>query len=424
MVSPPPFSFPFSLSFSRGTVLKLVKAYGVTADGKMRLSFILDEDQQNVTTAQVNWSRREVALHSYSYREELLEPFREALLAKMDKDEVDELLATIDQPAGPDNPDSADRPQRVAWSIPELATYMVGVTATLAPRVMVLGQEVSITSLVPADSYFGYASSLSENRTIKMVSTESLEADAAEDIITGDITKTHPLNAFPHIRSVSKTVLARPGFEHLILFCSTSRNEHLMDIGKWVLRNAVKDDDLAFACLSIGGSALSNYGSIVLGNDTPRARAVMARMGEADKLLHKMREPGTQTAIGGMHNGQRVLHSGGLLETKGSIAVDDPTVLPEVAFVKSACYRIRTVLDVLQKALQLEGVDASRVKIITIGNALLREGVTIKTSDHNLGPTAMVLAFKSLLDHVRLIQVWIVKCLPEEKKSEGWGAMK
>jgi hypothetical protein len=365
-------------------------------NGKMRLCIILDEDQQNVQTADLKSSRREERLHSYPYKDELFEPFRQALLEKMGREEVDELLASMDQPSNPAS---------VAWSIPELATYMVGVTATLAPRVMVLGQEVSITSLVPADSYFGYASDLSEERTIKMVSTESLPADPDEDMGADDCSKNHPLNAFPHIRSVSRTVLARPGFEHLVIFCSTNRNEYLVNIGKWVLRNAVSGDDLAFVCLSIGGSALSKYGSIVIGNDTPRTRAVMARMGQADKKLHKMRAPGTKTAIGAKHNGQRVLHNGGLLEERGSIAVDDPMELPEVAFVKSACYRIRTVLDVLQEALLQEGVDSSRVKIITIGNSLLREGVTIKTSDHKFGPTAMVLAFKSLLDHVRLIQV-------------------
>lgn len=394
----------------RNEMPKLIRNCGMTAEGKMRVCLLLDEDQLNIQSSSLNRCRREFQLHAACYREDLFDTVKQQLQRQLDNnsEKVEEILDAMDQSG---------------WTLLNLARFKIGVSATCAPRFVTTDEEVQVTSLPPAGNYYGYLGELPADRQIALVPCLPETYVRIEEHGQG-----HPLNQFPHLRSVGRSVFARPGFEHLLVYCQVSQNKELFEIAEWLLWNETSASEPVFACINIGSSQHTDFGGVIIGNNTQRARNVLRLVAEADAMLFKPKDRGQGVPVGAEHQGRRVMHGAGRLPTLGGTCVDDPEKLPTVGLPKTMCYRIRTQLDLLAKACELAGEPLEGIKIMTVGSNLLKEGVTCKTSNHQFAATAMVLAGKSLtsgqFDHVRLLQLTGRLCGPrtDHRKPELFAA--
>merc|ERR1712216_21311 len=73
---------------------------------------------------------------------------------------------------------------------------------------------------------------------------------------------------------------------------------------------------------------------------------------------------------------------------------------------KTSQYRVRASLSIVQEAIRMSDIALDGIKIITIGATLLREGVTVKTNNHRLATTAMIIC--ASLDSLKKVGSWKV----------------
>ena len=166
-----------------------------------------------------------------------------------------------------------------------------------------------------------------------------------------------------------------------------------------------------------------NYGCRIMGSRHEKTLEVIKKIEDADKALHCPKNSSDLDKRRKRKAGQRslteqvdgvfkvIVNKCCLDEGKVGVAfdVDNAEIamrtragsaneeeiaqdndLPVVSFPRSRQYRVRTLLSLIHKSCELSGVDRKHVRILTIGSTLLREGVTVKTRDHQLAPTAMV----------------------------------
>merc|ERR1711968_408972 len=90
-------------------------------------------------------------------------------------------------------------------------------------------------------------------------------------------------------------------------------------------------------------------------------------------------------------HGARMIFSRAAREIAEEIIDDDDSGMVEVLLPRTMMYRITEQLNLIQRACALADVDPEHLFLITSGAGMVKEGVNIKTSDHQFPPTAMTI---------------------------------
>lgn len=395
-------------------VPKLIECYGLSTSGRINACFILDEDQNNIQSAQCNRFKKEISLHVRNYRQELEAAVQQKLEQQYEKDlrqahpdwAESQLADRVDDLVDETLTQMNDRDG--AWTVPALVRRVVCVTATCQARLITSGTPVRITTVGMPPDYFGFDEQLPDERAIELVSVEP-----GHSIRFPGYALTHPLNAYPYVAQLIKRDMAKPGFQHTICYVQAPNNQQMEEMANELLWRACPDNQVVLACLCYASSREHVFGAVIMGNNDPRTRAIMALMADADAELHTVKTTADKQAhasVGSQSsNGKRILHRGGQLKLYGKLDTHHPDRLPMVYLPRTASYRIRVQLDLIAKACELAGQDPGDIKLITLGSHLLKEGITVKTSAHQYPASSMILAGASLangnIDHIRLMQV-------------------
>eukprot|EP00944_MAST-04C_sp_MAST-4C-sp1_P014355 g14355.t1 len=193
----------------------------------------------------------------------------------------------------------------------------------------------------------------------------------------------------PYVTTTVQDVLQRDGFDHVLAYGCYGRNAVINDFVDSIRQ---RHSNKPVICLCAYASS-DGRGARITGNRA--ANDILNAIGTADAQLHcypgGRRERGQYWGqIIDTDDGQRrlVRGAGQLLQMTEDGFID-------IYLPKNRQYRIRTQLDLVKKATELQGIEniyQSELKIFTVGGNLLREGVTVKTRDHHFPITCMIVA--------------------------------
>ena len=297
--------------------------------------------------------------------------------------------------------------------------HVVLVSATMAPTLInqnhATGNVIAVPT--PAVPHCGYHPSLNQEAQIPCYPIKVPERVSISDPITQNCPALFDV--------VKNSVMDSSGFHHVLAYLSLGRNQKI-DEAITVMREqhwkSPKPVILMTAYATANDENIQKRcGVRITGN--LKAQEILKMVENADKALHtaplnRRRPPGMYygdmvTCSDGRN--RKLVRKGGDLRAYGEIyeiqalESDPKSIALEIRLPKSGHYRVRTALSIVQKAISLASVQLDHVKLVTVGASLLREGVTVKTNDHRLAATRMIIcsSLTSLQkwDHGRLIQV-------------------
>ena len=386
------------------TGMGYIEKCGVDAEGYINAVLIVDEGHNLATSQNGNKHQLERAVHEDDYKE-LRETMRDYLMTcfkqpgghSADLKRIDAVLEMIDARG---------------WHADKLFKGVIYVTATTSPIALTESRRVLqlLQVTMPVD-YFGYDESVPAERRIDLVEEDAKESSDP------DMPKLIAKTAWV-VDRLDEYMAPDMGLQHVLIYAQ-GRNAERFDVAQTL---AHRYKDVPFVAICLIGS-YKGFGACMVFSQG--AAAIASQIVAADQALHCNKgdlhvtetkpPPGAEVMIASGESRRYRPPWGGHLEaavaaSKACLCLDavvmDGTgdvATPIVHFVNSAHYRDRVLLDILNKARALAGVAEAQLKIVGIGMQLLREGVTLKTTDHKLTPTAMLYTC-TVTDDVKLIQ--------------------
>ena len=432
----------------------IARKFGASPDGYINACVMIDEAQNTIQHSGLH-ERATAVLSSKRFRTdrayhiESYDGIREALMcgialkvlgedsweyaisehAKSEKDESYNYILPPDLKQGWDQAGEAIRARsdgELFFGLFNCVRHVVLVSATMTPTHINQRQLAGniITVPTPTGPHCGFHHNLEEQAQIKCTAIVMNEKLSRLDKITDNV---------PALFTTAEKIVARDGFDHFLVSLSTGRNAKIDEaIDK--IREQHWESQKAVVIISAYASSTDlrlgkRCGVRVTGNR--KAQLILKRFKEADQALHtaplKRRLPEGKLygddVKGKDRRTRKLMRSGGDLGQYGEIhsvpmhgsqegagaGAAAATSALEIRLPKTSQYRVRASLDIVHEAIGMSGIALDGIKIITIGATLLREGVTVKTNNHRLATTAMIIcaSLDSLKkwDHGRLIQV-------------------
>eukprot|EP00045_Choanoeca_perplexa_P013574 m.154534 g.154534 ORF g.154534 m.154534 type:complete len:956 (+) comp16390_c0_seq1:89-2956(+) len=386
--------------------LKYVAKCGTDEDGRINALLIIDEAHNVVASQNSNLLGLERALH-----EDDLERYRPTMRDYMmvfykkpdgsaDFERIDNLLAKVDARG---------------WQAKNLFKGILYVTATPTPIALTMATStLQKINVVPGNNYYGYGDEVDQDRRIEL----------KEEVVQGPSSRSMPDLIAKHpwvMDRMDEYMAPERGFQHILVYAG-GKNDDRVDLARAL---AVEYRGVPMVAMCLYGNN-RGFGSCLVFSEA--AAGIANQLFAADKALHcnksdhhvsvsgKKPAPGSNVMIrDGTIRRHRPPYGGHLQEAVDSnkamwnlsavvLHQGANVPIPTVRFVNSPQYRDRVLLDIVYKAAELAEISVEQLKIVGIGMQLLREGVTLKTTDHKLAPTAMLYAGSTTVDDVKLIQ--------------------
>eukprot|EP00045_Choanoeca_perplexa_P018532 m.293033 g.293033 ORF g.293033 m.293033 type:complete len:998 (+) comp18099_c0_seq1:33-3026(+) len=384
--------------------LAYIEKAGVNKDGYINAVLVLDEahatTSQNGDTHQLERAIRVDDLSSLrpQMREHMMKWFT-LEDGSADLQKIDSILEKVDARG---------------WQADKLFRGVIYVTATVLPIALTESNRVIqlLQAIMPID-YFGYDDTVPPERRIELVVEPATQKDTTLPKLIANTAWV--MNRLDHAMASDTPT------EHVVLYAS-GRNAERFELATFL---AHRYHSTPFVAICLVGT-YGGFGAFMVFSES--AKAVAQQIAAADKALHCNKEdlhisevkpsPGERIMTNeGSLRRFRPPYGGHLLEAasvgKARLHLDAEShgggntyTTPTVHFVNSAHYRDRVLLDVVNKARELAGVSEGVLNIVSIGKRLLREGITLKTTDHKLAPSAMLYT-GIVSDDVQLIQTRI-----------------
>ena len=387
-----------------GDGLKYVSKCGTDSEGYINAVLIVDEAHNVVASQNADVLRLEQAFHTtdlIQYRETMRDymmVFYKKPDGSADTVLIDGILAKVDARG---------------WQAKNLFKGLVFVTATPTPIALTeTERSLQLLNVSLTQDYYGYDDSVPLERRIELV----------EETVDGP---GHP--SLPNIIAKAPWVMDRldeymapaAGQQHVLVYTPGS-NDGRVDLARTV---ACQYQEVPMVAICLFGRN-GGYGACMVFSE---AGAGIAReIAAADQALHCNKgdlhvSVGAKTSCGskvmikdgslrryrppwGGHLHEAHAEGKAKLDLKAYVPYQGGQVaIPTIRFANNMQYRDRVLLDLVLAAAIRAGVPLEQLKVIGIGMQLLREGVTLKTTDHQLPPTAMLYTCP-VTDDVKLIQ--------------------
>eukprot|EP00730_Choanoeca_flexa_P003861 TRINITY_DN11525_c4_g4_i1.p1 TRINITY_DN11525_c4_g4~~TRINITY_DN11525_c4_g4_i1.p1 ORF type:complete len:870 (+),score=174.88 TRINITY_DN11525_c4_g4_i1:3-2612(+) len=382
------------------TCVEFVQKHGLDDQGYLNVMLVVDEahnlfKSQDGTRLRLEEVFRGLSMDSYKenlrYSMQMHHGYQNAQ-GDPDAVKIEALLKMID-----------DR----GWHIKSLFKVVAFVTATVQPLALKMERGACFLKLRPPEDYFGFSVSFEDGvlpaeRGIQL----KQEGQQQPDYVQDDVPR--PLQGHEWVINCMDEKVASDQQEHVLLYVNGS-NAIREDIAQ-LFAERYEGQMVVILCL-FGRS--KGYGQMLLFTDT--SACIAEKINEADRQLHCNKDdlPEAQQKRGLPQRGDQVFtkidyarrrffppYGGHLNEAilKGKALVDLNSTMvtgvrtPVVRLPSQSCYRDRVCLNLVQAAAELAGIEQESITIITIGKDLMKEGVTLKTSNHKFAPTAMFLA--------------------------------
>ena len=390
----------------------IARSYGITEDGYINALVLIDESHNTHQDARLHTGDRAAfALGRSQLQRAVHHTHFETL------EDAIELAVLADYPESSRDSRSARRAVdrvkaqvrgrcdgRGRFTLLNCVRDVVNVSATHTPshinqRTYQRGNVVEVP--LPPGRAAGFSPLLQDHQRIQCHAIETVERVASEMSIE---------EAVPGLFTVVDERMDREGFDHTLTYLAIARNARI-DETIDVLRKKYRRHDKPLILISAYATSTDSdgvrRGARITGNRA--AYPILKHLVSADRHLHYC--PGDNRKPPDHFWGdsyacpdgrvRKLVRKGGNIPLHGKVRKQRRRRRMDVRLPKAMQYRIRATLDIVQRALSVEGADLANVKIVTVGRTLLKEGVVVKTNDHNLAPTGMVLtgALKTLRGH-------------------------
>eukprot|EP00045_Choanoeca_perplexa_P001178 m.18294 g.18294 ORF g.18294 m.18294 type:complete len:922 (+) comp10783_c0_seq1:67-2832(+) len=385
------------------SAIKFIGKCGTDDNGYLNVLLIIDEAHNVNASQNADLLGLENAVNTQSlvnYRGAMrceMMKFFKAPDGSADLNRIDALLAKVDERG---------------WTARNLFKVILYVTATTTPIALTEAERnIQLLEVPLPNDYYGYGACVDIHHRIIQV----------EEVFHETM-----LRSLPNIIAKAPWVIDRmdeymapeKAYQHVLVYAG-GKNAGRVDLAT-ALASRYQDVPMVTICL-FGNNC--GYGALMVFSEA--AVGIAEQVAAAEKALHcnnddlvdqsKKPPPGTMVMVKeGQERCYRHPYGGHLEEAvqKGkALFALDATVdiqgrdvrIPQIRFPSNLNYRDRVLLNIVRKATKLAGFPLEQLKIVGIGMQLLKEGVTLKTTDHQLPPTAMFYAAPAG-DDVKLIQ--------------------
>eukprot|EP00045_Choanoeca_perplexa_P013982 m.161245 g.161245 ORF g.161245 m.161245 type:complete len:1032 (-) comp16521_c0_seq2:78-3173(-) len=389
---------PDNLLRAVGKAMQFIPKCGVDDEGYINVALIVDEAHNTTASQNRDKFKLERAMHQFDMKSSLRGTMKAYLQVcyrtpddqAADDARINEILGKIDQRG---------------WQVNKLFKTIVHVTATTTPIAFTStgAERLQVLKIKLPDDYVGFDTSVPLERRVTMKAEPHEEQDRRLPKL---ITKYRWV-----LRRMDEYVRS-PDFQHVLLY-APGRNEDRLALAEF---QAHRYGEVPFVALCLYGTHRGYGASMIFSKG---AASIANKIAAADAALNCNRSDLHVSVHPPFRKGSQLLTNdaskrcfrppwgGHLLDAacsgKALVDISDGPGVSKVFFVSSILYRDRALYNILDKACELAGVQLNQVKIAGIGLQLMREGVTLKTQDHRLAPTAMFYA-NPVTDDVKTIQ--------------------
>lgn len=376
---------------------RFVPYYGVNRNGLLNINLFIDEAQLLYQTEKLNRNQLEYTFFQCQWKEHIADLAHVFFLRHPNP--------SIDTGA------IVDMIRNRSIAICNAFQCMVEITATHLPLYVAEQHTPPAprrrTDIVvpPHDNYVGHGQVVPDYRRIKYQVYEPdtehwwPESNHVVDQLLR-LDAKHPLFSSPYIMRVLDNYMKN--YEnlgrHILVSFSVSRNIHYDECADIIMNIYSKSKvPLVVICFYASSSLCHEYGMRLLANKAalPHVRYIK----DADKILN-IRKDYQRDRVDkfvdpsdGLTKRVVTRTLAGNKENDGMVSIKRSSM--EALFPKGNSYTIRDALDLVHKSSDhFGGRDPRHLMIVTLGFRMMKEGVTVKTREHEFPPTDMIIGNK------------------------------